>query len=1170
MAESDPSDDDRTASDAAPHSETLLAEGSHAPTLDDLGSPPGALPESAPTSSLTAGIEALPVVAREHYEMGRTFAKGGIGKISRALDRRLDRTVAIKELRRASRYARLRFLREIRITAKLQHPNIVQLHEAGRWPDGEPFFAMKLVEGDSFEGVIASCVSQEDHLRMLRHVTDVADAMAHAHSRRIVHRDLKPGNVLVGPFGETVVIDWGLAKDLVDDEEEELASLTDKSDPARYETTEGVVLGTPSYMPPEQAAGKPVDERADVYALGAILYQALSGKPPYFEYHPRRVLEQVVAAPPTPLRKLSPHLPRDLLAIVDKAMARDVADRYRTAAVMADELSRFTAGRLVAAYDYSFPELIKRFVKRHRGAVGTALVGAMVLLGFGVWSFRRIALERDAAEAARAAEAQARLLEAAAREEAERRLDEAVLSAASADLEHDPTRAVARLKRLGVLLPGAATIAADAAERGVASHVLRGHTDRIDAVAYSPDGRLVASSGLDGVVRLFVRDTGQVLQLTKHEARVPALGFAGDVLVSADYDGVIAVWDTHKGALESSLVAHQGQRIGALAVLGTMVATVADDGVRVWNVESGKAALVFEQPAERTGFATFVPGGARLVTGSHQGTLHVWDLMGQDHAVLDGHDGRVVDAVVSPDGAWLVSAGIDGTVRRWDLAGQKAKGLVLGTHARGAQVVQFLDADRVVSGGMDGRVIVWRLSDGTSTVVAQHQERVTAIATEGGRFVASAGWDNRAVVTDADTGGMHVLEGHDSVISALAFSPSGDQLASASWDRTVRLWPTETPHRQLLAHGVGVKTVAFDASGARLASGGHDNRVKLWNAKSGALERTFEGHTDHVFRVLFSPDGRRVASSSDDLTVRLWGVDDGDERVLEGHSADVEELAFSPDGKWLASAAEDAMVGLWAMAEDGGGLLEGHTRAVTAVAFTPDSSLLVSAGADGQVIVWDLTTRKPRVSRALHAGGVTSLAISPGGVIVSTGRDGRVLSYTAESIAAETGPRHVVTVEGADRVALSDSGSRVAVSSTGGAITLCTLSSATPVCKLLSGHEERVHAMRFAADDDLLVTGSEDTTVRFWSVATGESRVVRVHRSPVFDVALRGESVASASADRTIGLLVLNPPPALDTLRAELDRLTTLELPVTTDAGRDKRTLSTPASKAPPTPTPSP
>jgi eukaryotic-like serine/threonine-protein kinase len=296
----------------------------------------------APKDGVPVGGETLDgrhVVSPEDYEIVREYARGGLGRILEARDTRLDRVVALKELQRDHPIARARFAREVRVTARLQHPNIVPIHEAGHWPSGAAFYAMKLVEGKTLAQAVTDCRSPAERAALLPAVVDVARAIAYAHSQRILHRDLKPANVLVGPFGETVVIDWGLAKELdggTDDPlHEELGDAADL-----FATRFGAVVGTPSYMPPEQAAGAPVDERADVYALGALLYYVISGRTPYDDVPQGDVLDRVVDAPPLPLDRLAPDTPPDLLAIVAKAMSRDPGHRYPTAQALLDELER--------------------------------------------------------------------------------------------------------------------------------------------------------------------------------------------------------------------------------------------------------------------------------------------------------------------------------------------------------------------------------------------------------------------------------------------------------------------------------------------------------------------------------------------------------------------------------------------------------------------------------------------------------------------------------------------------------------------------------------------------------------------------------------------------------------------------------------------------------------
>ncbi len=359
---------------------------------------------------------ALVAVSPGHFVRGATVARGGMGRIVIARDRRIGRDVAIKELIAPSPSARQRFEREARITARLQHPAIVSLHEAGTWPSGEPFYAMKLVAGRPLDKVIAAAETPAARIALLPHGIAVADALAYAHARRVIHRDLKPANVLVGDYGETVVIDWGLAKDLTTAEVE-------VSDPdvnrSSDETAFGSVLGTPAYMPPEQARGETVDERADVYAIGALLYHLLGGKPPFTGSSSDEVLERVLRERARPLPERAPEVPRDLAAIVAKAMARDPEDRYPTAGALADDLRRFQAGQLVGAHHYTIGALLGRWVRRHRAVIGVSAAALVVLAVLAIVGVRRVVAERDAARRAEQVAADERATAEARRLEAE-------------------------------------------------------------------------------------------------------------------------------------------------------------------------------------------------------------------------------------------------------------------------------------------------------------------------------------------------------------------------------------------------------------------------------------------------------------------------------------------------------------------------------------------------------------------------------------------------------------------------------------------------------------------------------------------------------------------------------------------------------------------------------
>jgi eukaryotic-like serine/threonine-protein kinase len=340
-------------------------------------SPPRITPTTLPEERETAVSTVAPAptsLADERYVIEREIAQGGMGRVFTGRDRRLGRPVAVKVLLDRNPALARRFEREARVAARLQHPAIVTVYDAGFWPTGEPYLVMKHVLGRSLEKVISEAETLEDRLALLPHVITAADALAYAHDQGIVHRDLKPSNVIVGAFGETVVIDWGLAKDLrLDEADEPLPEA-----PARQGelTQAGAVLGTPAYMAPEQAAGHAITARADVYALGAMLYHTLAGHPP----GPRTPAEGHEKTPaPPPLARVEPRAPADLAAIVAQAMAPDPHHRYPSAFELAEDLKRFQTGQLVAARRYPLAVRVARWARQRRWAVLAGIAAAAAL-----------------------------------------------------------------------------------------------------------------------------------------------------------------------------------------------------------------------------------------------------------------------------------------------------------------------------------------------------------------------------------------------------------------------------------------------------------------------------------------------------------------------------------------------------------------------------------------------------------------------------------------------------------------------------------------------------------------------------------------------------------------------------------------------------------------------
>jgi serine/threonine protein kinase len=343
---------------------------------------PDPTPVTLPDDGADAPSAALPAAGNDRYVLEREIGSGGMGRVFAARDLRLARPVAIKMLRVRDAALATRFEREVRLAARLQHPGVVPVYDAGFWPSGEPFLVMKLVLGQSLARVIRDADTPADRLALLPHVITAAEAVAYAHDQGIVHRDLKPINIVVGAFGETIVLDWGLAKDLrAATGEDAEAPSPPTAAPPPGDTAAGAVLGTPSYMAPEQAAGRAVDARADVYALGAILHHVLAGTAP-------ELRTGAVGATPAlvPLATLEPRLPSDLLAIVAKALAPEPQARYATAFELAEDLKRFQAGQLVAARRYSVLARVARLAARHPLATLAAL--AATLAGLAAFASR--------------------------------------------------------------------------------------------------------------------------------------------------------------------------------------------------------------------------------------------------------------------------------------------------------------------------------------------------------------------------------------------------------------------------------------------------------------------------------------------------------------------------------------------------------------------------------------------------------------------------------------------------------------------------------------------------------------------------------------------------------------------------------------------------------------
>lgn len=949
-----------------------------------------------------------------HYRILHLLGEGGMGAVYEAEQDNPRRTVALKVIRPgfASPSMLKRFQHESQILGRLHHPGIAQVHEAGLADDGQPFFVMEFIRGvplDAYARHRAQTLPARLEL-----LARVCDAVQHAHDQGVVHRDLKPANILVEESGQPKVLDFGVAR----------ATDADLLTGAGLTQT-GQLLGTPNYMSPEQVTGDPaaIDHRADVYALGVILFELTAHRLPYrLENRPlaetaRLILEEE----PPQLGSIDPELRGDVETIVAKALEKDPARRYQAAADLAADLRRWLAHEPILARPPSALYHLRKFARRHRGLVGGVLAtGLALILGLVGTILFAVAESRQRGQA----EQNLQLAEQNAREanhaksEALHQTYRVCMAAAGAALQKPDVADAARYLK-----------AAPAALRGWEWRYSSNRLDDSAAVVPLPvggQGFLIAAPD-QLLIGVLTSTELRITDLDGGKPRTVPLGpeYMRRVSVAQTRRGLrVAVWvDStafdlldETGRVLCRVVRPDDKDSGPVSVAispdGTRLACQTGDRylLAVFDATSGKQTALCRGHDERVwGSYTFSPDSTRLATCSSDRTARVWNAAtGELLTTCRGHAGAVTSVNFSPDGARLLTASTDGRVGQWDArTGHPVEPLYDHHGALLNSAVYSPDGQWVASAGEDRLIRVWRARGRQDLAVLQgHTERVNEVAFDpGGRRLASRscrfgetdGWDGTVRVWDVDpSSSLPVLRGHFGAVQAVAYSPDGRWLASASWDKTVRLWDAATGEPcATLPHPSMVFGLAFGPDGTWLLTGDrYSGQLRVWDVATGRGKAFPIHEKDALFcQLKVSPDGTRVAATMEDPQFgnhRWTVVDLATKKPLVPIKG--EAFGYSPDGRWLAVREPDekTMRLLDARTYETSARFSGHESSVTAVAFSPDSRLLATGSKDHTVRLWQIGSGECRVLPG-HTDVVYAVAFHPDGTrLASAARDGEI------------------------------------------------------------------------------------------------------------------------------------------------------------------------------------